>query len=196
MMMPLEREDWIQVALADAVQECLERVHIQALRSNSAKSVKDELKAPFDLIMETADEVASIVIDRGYDLCPLLWSNILEVKSRQGKIGALINDTMWPLKFIYKKDETTGQWMVFEHNAILDVVLGIVWKLKYLLNVTDLHNLYCTAVAAVYCVLLRLSSGKLNRTILFTSKAFRFMYDISMKHITDVIEKDSVLGKR
>ncbi|KAG2140891.1 uncharacterized protein EDB93DRAFT_1252676 [Suillus bovinus] len=215
MMMPLEREDWIQVALADAVQECLERVHIQALRSNSAKSVKDELKdfsrqwaaknagsldtqlsVPFDLIMETADEVASIVIDRGYDLCPSLWSNILEVKSRQGKIGALINDAMWPLKFIYKKDETTGQWMVFEHNAILDMVLGIVWKLKYLLNVTDLDNLYCTAVAAVYCVLLRLSSGKLNRTILFTSKAFRFMYDISMKHITDVIEKDSVLGKR
>lgn len=146
--------------------------------------------------METADEVASIVIDRGYDLRPSLWSNISEVKSRQSKIGALIDDAMWPLKFIYKKDETTGQWMAFEHDAILDVVLGIVRKLKYLLNVTDLDNLYCTAVAAVYCVLLRLSSGKLNRTILFTSEAFRFMYDISMKHITDVIEKDGVLGKR
>ncbi|KAG1844368.1 hypothetical protein F4604DRAFT_1689124 [Suillus subluteus] len=213
MMMPLERENLIQVALADAVKDCLEKAH--AIRSNSAKLVKEEVKdfgrrwavknarsldmqlsVPFKLIMAAAEELAFIVIDRGYDLCPSLWSSTSESKFKQTKIKALIDDAMWPLKIIFKKDEKTGQWMAFEHDVVLDVVLGVVRKLKYWRYVNDLDNLYCTAVAAIYCVLMRFSSGKLDRTIEYTAEDFKFMYNMLKKHITDVIEKDENLAKR
>lgn len=76
MMMPLEREDWIQVALADAVQECLERVHIQALRSNSAKSVKDELKGKSHLeVGERVDVGQQILVDGGRQKMRDRWTH-------------------------------------------------------------------------------------------------------------------------
>jgi hypothetical protein len=89
------------------------------------------LSAPFEFIIVAAEELASIIIDRGYDLRPSLWSNTSESKVKLTMIKALIHDAAWPLRFIFKKDEKTGQWMAFEHDAVLDVVLGIVRKLKY-----------------------------------------------------------------
>jgi hypothetical protein len=147
--------------------------------------------------MATSKEVVSAVIDRGYDLRPSLWSGISELKWKRTKIRALICDVKCPLKFIFKKDDKTGQWMAFEHDAILDVVLGVVTKLKYRHYVKDLNNLYCTATAAVYCVFQQFSSAKSSpREVEFTAQAFKFMYDLSKAHITDVIEKDEDLAKR
>ncbi|KAG2143845.1 hypothetical protein BD769DRAFT_1382915 [Suillus cothurnatus] len=213
MMTLSERENLIQVALADAVKECLEKA--QAIRSDSAKSVKEEIKdfgerwaaknaksldmrlsAPFEFIIVAAEELASIIIDRGYDLRPSLWSNTSESKVKLTMIKALIHDAAWPLRFIFKKDEKTGQWMAFEHDAVLDVVLGVVRKLKYRNYVDNLDNLYCTAAAAIYCILMRYSSGKSDSTVKFTAKDFKYMYDMLKNHITDIIEKDENLAKR
>jgi hypothetical protein len=154
------------------------------------------LSAPFEFIIVAAEELASIIIDRGYDLRPSLWSNTSESKVKLTMIKALIHDAAWPLRFIFKKDEKTGQWMAFEHDAVLDVVLGVVRKLKYRNYVDNLDNLYCTAAAAIYCILMRYSSGKSDSTVKFTAKDFKYMYDMLKNHITDIIEKDENLAKR
>ncbi|KAG1733771.1 hypothetical protein EDD22DRAFT_852578, partial [Suillus occidentalis] len=201
-----ERESLAQVALANAVNDCLEKTH--NIRPDSAESVEKKrvqrgkfwcqrwaaknaeslymkLSAPPKLIMAACKEIALIVIDRAYDLRPSRWSNIVESKLKRVKIKDLIGDVTWPLKFIFKKDEITDQWMAFEHDAILDVVIGVVRKLNYWDYVYDLDNLYCTAAAAIYCVLTQFSSG-----------CFKFMYDLLMGHIINVIKKDESLAKR
>ncbi|KAG2119187.1 hypothetical protein DEU56DRAFT_918696 [Suillus clintonianus] len=212
MIKPSAREGVIQATLADAVKDHLTKAH--GIRSDSADSVKKTvqdfsqrwaaentgslymtLSAPFKLIMAVSKEIALNVVDRGYDLRPSLWSDTSESKWKQTKINDLVNDVTWPLKFIFKRDEKTNQWMAFEHDAILDVVIGVVRKLKYQHYVNNLDNLYCTAVAAIYCVFKQYSSGKLQE-MEFTAQAFKFMYDMSKKHITDVIEKDEDLAKR
>lgn len=155
-----------------------------------------KLSAPPKLIMAACKEIALIVIDRAYDLRPSLWSNTAESKLKRVKIKDLIGDVTWPLKFIFKKDEITDQWMAFEHDAILDVVIGVVRKLNYWDYVYDLDNLYCTAAAAIYCVLMQFSSGWFNRAVDFTAESFKFMYDLLMGHIINVIKKDESLAKR
>ncbi|KAG2745030.1 hypothetical protein P692DRAFT_20877551 [Suillus brevipes Sb2] len=208
-----EREGLVQVALAKAVKDCLDKAYDlqfdsvesakkiirdfgQHWAAKNAGSLYMQLSAPSKLIMAACKEIALIVIDRAYDLRPSLWSNTVESKLKQVKINDLINDATWPLKFIFKKDKNTNQWMAFEHDAILDVVIGVVRKLNYLRYVKHLDNLYCTAVAAVYCVLTQFSSGWLNRAIEFTAERFKFMYDLSREHITNVIEKDESLARR
>lgn len=146
--------------------------------------------------MAASKEVAFAVVERSYDLRPSIWSEIPESKWKQSKIKHLIYNATCPLKFIFKKDDNTGQWMPFEHDALLDVVIGVVRKLKYHDYVKELDNLYCTATAAIYCVLKQFSPGKLPREIDFTAHAFKFMYDLSKAHITDVIEQDEILAKR
>ncbi|KAG1836599.1 hypothetical protein C8R48DRAFT_782923 [Suillus tomentosus] len=212
MIKPSARESLIQVALADAVKHCLEKAHRDHLRSDhSAELAKKQieefgqrwaaknagqlymsLSAPFKLIMTACKELAFSVVDRGYDLRPSLWSNTPESLWKLQKIKSLIDDATWPLKFIFKKDEETGEWMAFEHDAILDVVLGVVRKLKYLRYINDLDNLYCMAAAAIYFVFTQFSSGKVE----FTAEAFKFIYDLLKGHITNVIEKDERLAKR
>ncbi|KAG1807382.1 hypothetical protein EV424DRAFT_1543925 [Suillus variegatus] len=94
------------------------------------------------------------------------------------------------------KDEETGQWMAFEHDALLDVVLGVVRKLKYWPYIQDLDNLYCTAAAAIYCILMQFSSGKLDREIEFLAESFKFVYDLSKQYIANVIQKNEKLAKQ
>ncbi|KAG1751952.1 hypothetical protein EDD22DRAFT_850687, partial [Suillus occidentalis] len=207
-----ERESLAQVALANAVNDCLEKTHNirprlsrvgeknsqrfgQRWAAKNAESLYMKLSAPPKLIMAACKEIALIVIDRAYDLRPSRWSNI-ESKLKRVKIKDLIGDVTWPLKFIFKKDEITDQWMAFEHDAILDVVIGVVRKLNYWDYVYDLDNLYCTAAAAIYCVLTQFSSGWFNRAVDFTAESFKFMYDLLMGHIINVIKKDESLAKR
>jgi len=64
MMTLSERENLIQVALADAVKECLEKA--QAIRSDSAKSVKEEIKGKSDLeVGEGVDVGQQILVNIG-----------------------------------------------------------------------------------------------------------------------------------
>lgn len=66
MMMPLERQNLIQIALTDAVKDCLEKANVQAIRSNSAKSVKDELKGKSYLeVGERVDVGRQILVHSG-----------------------------------------------------------------------------------------------------------------------------------
>jgi hypothetical protein len=154
------------------------------------------LSTPFKFIIVAAEELASIIINQGYNLRPLLWSNTSESKVKLTMIKALIHNAVWPLRFIFKKDEKTGQWMVFEHDVVLDMVLGIVRKLKYWNYVDNLNNLYCTAAAAIYCILMWYSSRKSNSTVKFMAKDLKYMYDMLKNHITNIIEKDENLAKR
>ncbi|KAG2127604.1 uncharacterized protein EDB93DRAFT_1270149 [Suillus bovinus] len=102
MIKPSLREGFVQATLANAVQDCSKKT-----RSDPAGLTNKEIE--------------------GYDLRPLIWSNTSESKWKQKKIKSLIGDTTRPLKFLFKKDEETGEWMVFEHDALLDVVLGVLW---------------------------------------------------------------------
>jgi hypothetical protein len=64
MMTLSERENLIQVALADAVKECLEKA--QAILSDSAKSVKEEIKGKSDLeVGEGVDVGQQILVNVG-----------------------------------------------------------------------------------------------------------------------------------
>lgn len=85
--------------------------------------------------------------------------------------------------------------MAFEHDALLDVVLGVVRKLKYWHYIRDLDNFYCTAAAAIYCVLMQFSSRKLDHEIEFSTDSFKFIYDLSKQYIMNIIQKDKKLAK-
>ncbi|KAG1735245.1 hypothetical protein EDD22DRAFT_852395 [Suillus occidentalis] len=191
-----DREVVVQAELAHAVKKCLEKAHDIGPNSTETMKKKFKLSMPFKLIMAASKESAFTVVERGYDLCPSIWLEILESELKQSKIKHLIYNAMCLLKFIFKKGDNTGQWMVFEHDALLDMVIGIVRKLKYQDYVKDLDNLYCTTMAALYCVLKQFSHRKMHLEIDFTAHAFKFMYDLSKAHIRDVIEQDEILAKQ
>ncbi|KAG1853550.1 hypothetical protein C8R48DRAFT_777061 [Suillus tomentosus] len=226
MIKPSLREGLVQAALANAVQDCLRKTRSdpaglakkeiegksnfrfgeqiavnltefgQCWAAKNAGLLYMSLSAPFKHLMAACKELAFSVVDRGYDLRPSLWSNTSESKWKQKKIKSLIGDATWPLKFLFKKDEETGQWMAFEHDALLDVVLGVVRKLKYRPYIQDLDNLYCTATAAIYCILMQFSSGKLDREIECSAESFKFVYDLSKQYIVNVIQKNEKLAKK
>ncbi|KAG2082780.1 uncharacterized protein F5147DRAFT_783174 [Suillus discolor] len=226
MIKPSLREGLVQAALVNAVQSCLKitrsdpaelakkeiegKLNIrfgewiavnltefgQRWAEKNAGLLYMSLSAPFKILMAACKELAFSVVDRGYDLRPSLWSNTLESKWKQKKIKSLIGNATWPLKFLFKKDEETGQWMAFEHDTLLDVVLGVVRKLKYRHYIRDLDNLYCMAAAAIYCVLMQFSSRKLDREIEFSTETFKFIYDLSKQYIANVIQKNKKLAKR
>ncbi|KAG1798516.1 uncharacterized protein HD556DRAFT_1305979 [Suillus plorans] len=163
--------------------------------SENAGTLYMQLSAPSKCIMATCKRLARHKVERGYKLRPSAFSRISEAELKKREIASLIFDKTFPLRYIFGVDEVTGILYAFEHEVIWDIVLGVVSELKYRHYITDLDNLFCTAAAAVYCVLLELLGGKLT-DIEFSAQAFKHVYDKLKPYIQDHIYTDAQLSKR
>lgn len=98
--------------------------------------------------------IARTKVQSGYHLRPSIWSDDPEPDHQETTARDLISEDLFPLKYIFGKDERLGMWFAFENPVILDVVLDAMVELDWLPYLEDLDNLFCTAACAVYCALL------------------------------------------
>ncbi|KAG1728861.1 uncharacterized protein EDB91DRAFT_1253291 [Suillus paluster] len=142
-------------------------------------------------IMSTCKKSAHGMAKIGYDLHSSIWSEDHEPQYLIDMVKDLINNPLFPLKFIFGNDSGNHQvdkMHPFEHHIIRTVVINTILKLGYVPYITELDALFCTAAAAVECALQELASGQLNTSIDFGVSNFKPRYTLLSEYIHNHIK--------
>ncbi|KAG1744077.1 uncharacterized protein EDB91DRAFT_1080884 [Suillus paluster] len=142
-------------------------------------------------IMSTCKKSTRGMAEIGYDLRSSIWSEDHEPQYLIDMVKDLIDDPLFPLKFIFGNDlgnHQVDKMHPFEHRVICTVVINTILKLGYVPYITELDALFCTAAAAVECALQELASGQLNTSIDFGVSNFKPRYTLLLEYICDHIK--------
>ncbi|KAG1863887.1 hypothetical protein F4604DRAFT_1957191 [Suillus subluteus] len=137
------------------------------------------LSAPFELIMATCKTLAQSKVE--------YWKKV--------KVKGLVSDHTSPLKYIFRKDEETNKWWLFEQEVVWDIVIGTASILKLQCHIKNLNNLFCTAVAVAHCALMELLNRKMV-AIVFSAVSDKHIYDQLMNYINKHITPNKESVKR
>ncbi|KAG1719319.1 hypothetical protein EDD22DRAFT_963309 [Suillus occidentalis] len=150
-------------------------------------------------IMSTCKKTARAVVQIGYELRPAIWSEDSKPQYQIDKVKDLIDNPSFPLKFIFGNDSADPQddeVYPFEHRVISTVVLNTVLKLSFVPFVTELDDLFCSAAAAVECVLQELASAKKAVSIDFGVANFKPRFTLLKEYIRIHIKTNARLSTR
>ncbi|KAG1846283.1 hypothetical protein F4604DRAFT_1688427 [Suillus subluteus] len=108
-------------------------------------------------IMSTCKKITHSVAQFGYCLRPPIWSDELEPQHQIDKVKELIDDPLFPLRFIFGNDSSNRpadnlEVFAFENPVVSYVAMNTILILGWVpyVTMTGLDSLFCTAAAAVH----------------------------------------------
>lgn len=169
--------------------DCASERRKQWVKKNQ-KALYQTISDPFKRVMTSCKRIARAKVQTGFSLRPEPWSEISEPKHQKETVLDLIDGGAFPPKFSMGNDGRA-----FENRVVWDVVLNSLQEVGYQRYLRILDNMIPTAIVAVYCALLELSSGKFV-DVEFEADSFKGQYNKLKAHINERVASDEEFSAR
>ncbi|KAG2085490.1 hypothetical protein BD769DRAFT_1681676 [Suillus cothurnatus] len=148
------------------------------------------LSEPCKNIMKMCKKRAFELVLDGFDLRLSIWSTDSELEHQETMIADLIDDSIFPPKFLMGSGTDDKQHFL-ENTVVLHVMLDTIRELKLIQELEDLDSLACLSAVAVRYALDRVRHGispDLTSDVEFSGAAYRDLYTTLMTYIEETIK--------
>lgn len=158
------------------------------------------LSEPCKDIMKACKKRAFELVLDGFDLRLSIWETGSELEHQKALIADLIDDSVFPPKFLMGLG-TDGEQHFLENHVVLNVMLDTIRELQLDEELDDVDSFACLSAVAVRCALDRVRHGlspdlDSMPEVEFKGAAYRDLYTALMTYIEETVMTCPVLRER